>query len=515
MKGNETMKTRRNIILALFAVAYFTISPTMQATCQEGCDLTYGNTLLGDNALISNTDGYDNIAIGQGALFSNTTGFYNTASGVFALYSNTTGASNTATGSFALNRNTTGQSNTAIGSEVLERNTTGTANTGIGGSALYSNTTGSNNTATGVGALVSNGTGNYNTASGNAALQSNTTGFDNTATGAFSLANNTTASNNTANGYYALVSNTTGSANAAIGAFALKTNKSGFNNTASGVFALQNNTTGSENTATGYGALAFNTTGNDNTAIGINALFNNTIGGSNVAVGNGAGSNLTTGGNNIDIGALGVAGESNKIRIGKQGTQNGTFIAGISGVAVTGTQVVVNANGRLGVAASSARFKDAIKPMDKASEAILALKPVTFRYKKEIDEAGIPQFGLVAEEVEKVDPALVSRDADGKAYTVRYDAVNAMLLNEFLKEHKKLEEQQRTIAELKSTVAEQRKDFEAISAQKHKEIQAFTASLKEQASQIQKVSAQIEMGKFATGRIRRGGHAPQVVLNNQ
>src|SRR5205814_6595115 len=126
----------------------------------------------------------------------------------------------------------------------------------------------------------------------------------------------------------------------------------------------------------------------------------------------------------------------------KQGTQNGTFIAGISGVAVSGAQVVVNASGKLGVAASSARFKEAIKPMDKSSESILALKPVTFRYKQELDPDGIPQFGLVAEEVEKVNPDLVVRDEEGKPYTVRYEAVNAMLLNEFLNEH-------RTVAELK------------------------------------------------------------------
>ena len=176
---------------------------------------------------------------------------------------------------------------------------------------------------------------------------------------------------------------------------------------------------------------------------------------------------------------------------------------------------MINGNGRLGTAPSSARFKDEIKPMDRASEAILALKPVTFRYKKELDPQGIPQFGLVAEEVEKVNPDLVARDDHDKPFTVRYEAVNAMLLNEFLKEHKKVEEQQATIAELKSTVAEQRKDFEAISMQQHAEIQVLMASLKEQASQIQKVSAHIEIGKFATGRIRRGAHAPQLVLNNR
>ena len=207
-----------------------------------------------------------------------------------------------------------------------------------------------------------------------------------------------------------------------------------------------------------------NTTGGSNTAIGAGALSFNTAGNNNIVLGVSAGSNLTTGSNNIDIGAAGVAGESAKIRIGKQGTQNGTFIAGIAGVPVTGSTVVVNTNGKLGVAASSARFKQAIKPMDKASEAILALKPVTFHYKEEIDPNGVPQFGLVAEQVEKINPDLVVRDAEGKAYTVRYDAVNAMLLNEFLKEHRNVTEQQSTIAELKTAVAQQQKKIEALTS---------------------------------------------------
>src|SRR5207248_6099022 len=181
---------------------------------------------------------------------------------------------------------------------------------------------------------------------------------------------------------------------------------------------------------------------NSNTAMGIQALNNNTSGSNNTALGALAGQNLTTGNNNIDIGAnvLGTAGESGKIRIGKQGTQNGTFIAGIFGVTMTGSPVVVSSNGKLGISGtSSARFKTAVKAMDKASEALLALKPVTFRYKEEIDPDGIPQFGLVAEEVEKVNPDLITRDEEGKPTTVRYEAVNAMLLNEFLKEHRKVE----------------------------------------------------------------------------
>ena len=252
-------------------------------------------------------------------------------------------------------------------------------------------------------------------------------------------------------------------------------------------------------------ALFGNTTGNNNTASGEGALFRNTTGSSNVAVGVNAGSNLTIGNNNIHIGNVGVAGEANTIRVGMQGTQTRTFIAGISGVAVAGSAVVANANGQLGIAASSERFKDEIKPMDKASEAILALQPVTFYYKKEIDPTRTLQFGLVAEDVEKVNPALVMRDEQGKPYGVRYDKVNAMLLNEFLKEHRKNEEQEKTIAELKSGMT------------------ALAATVKEQTSQIQKVSAQLataspsrgglEASKFATRRIRSGGPALQGVNN--
>jgi hypothetical protein len=185
------------------------------------------------------------------------------------------------------------------------------------------------------------------------------------------------------------------------------------------VNALSRNTAGSLNTANGNDALFINTTGNNNTAEGDSALSRNTTGSSNIALGFHAGLNLTTGSNNIDIGPTGVAGEANTIRIGKQGTQKSTFIAGIFGTAVTGSQVVVNASGKLGVAASSARFKEAVKPMDKSSEAILHLKPVTFRYKQEIDPDAIPQFGLVAEEVEKVNPDLITRDEEGKPTTVR------------------------------------------------------------------------------------------------
>jgi hypothetical protein len=211
-------------------------------------------------------------------------------------------------------------------------------------------------------------------------------------------------------------------------------------------------------------------------------------------LGSTAGINLTTGSNNIEIGNVGGVGESSHIRIGTVGTQKAAFIAGIHGVAVTGQPVVVNTIGQLGVTSSSARFKEAIKPMDKASEAILALKPVTFRYKKELDPDGVPQFGLVAEEVEKVNPDLVAREADGKVYTVRYEAVNAMLLNEFLKEHQKVEEQQSTISELKATMAEQQNAFASKFAQQQRQIEALSARL-------QKVSAAIELNKSAPTQI--------------
>src|SRR6478672_588563 len=360
------------------------------------------------------------------------------------------------------------------------------------------------NTAEGSSALLNLSTGTYNTALGLFSLRSNTTGNFNTATGAGALLSNT-ADQNTATGAGALLSNTIGIRNTANGAFTLLSNTTGIENTANGAFALYYNTTGHDNAANGQAALVNNTTGNDNTADGVTALDNNTTGSNNIAVGSTAGFNLTTGDFNIDIGNVGVAGEAFTIRIGDVETQTRAFIAGIFAVPVTGTGVVVDSDGQLGVAASSQRFKDEIKPMDKASEAILALKPVTFRYKHEIDPKRIPQFGLVAEEVAKVNPDLVACDAKGEPYTVRYDAVNAMLLSEFLKEHRKVQEQEATIADLRSAMARQRKDFETAMAQQQKQLQALTASLREQAAQIQKVSAQIELIKSA----------PRTVVNNR
>src|SRR5713101_6094035 len=275
----------------------------------------------------------------------------------------------------------------------------------------------------------------------------------NTVLGDDALFSLTTGEENTATGYRALYFNTTGNFNTAIGASALFSNTTGFGNTATGSAALLNSSTGFSNTATGSAALANNTTGNENTATGFHALLNNKTGNKNIALGFRAGSDLTTGDKNIDIGNAGLAGESSTIRIGRIQDQTATFIAGISGATVpTGVAVIVDADGHLGTTTSSARFKEAIKPMDKASEAVLALRPVTFRYKHDVDPDGIPQFGLVAEQVEKVNPDLVARDAQGKVFTVRYEAVNAMLLNEFLKEHKKVQELEATVVKLQSTI---------------------------------------------------------------
>jgi len=341
-------------------------------------------------------------------------------------------------------------------------------NTVQGDDALLDLTTGTDNTALGLNALLSDTAGDFNTAVGSHVLRFNTTGSDNTAVGDDVLYSNTTGHDNTASGGGALYFNITGSYNTGIG-----------------VGALNMNSTADDNVAIGYYALLNNTDGHDNTAVGFGALVGNIHGFSNIALGLYAGSGITDGNNNIDIGNVGAHGDSHRIRIGTAGIHTKTLIAGISGATVAdGVGVIVGTNGQLGTVVSSARYKEAIEPMDKASEAILALQPVTFRYKYELDPDGVPQFGLVAEEVEKVNPALVARDDQGKPYTVRYEAVNAMLLNEFLKEHRKVEEQATKIEtqdcrmqELKSTVEQ------------------LQSALKEQAAQIQKMSAQVEMSK--------------------
>jgi hypothetical protein len=316
----------------------------------------------------------------------------------------------------------------------------------------------------------------FNTAEGEKALFSLTTGAANTAVGWFSLFSNTDGSFNTATGAGALLFNTADE-NTAFGAAALLSNSIGSNNTAVGASALLSNTAGAGNTAIGENALASNTTGNNNVAIGSQALLGSTGGNEKIALGRFAG--------------IGVGDASNVICIGAPGlhASNSCFIGNIFTTDLPGGNAVfINSDGRLGLITSSQRFKKGIKPMNRASEALFSLKPVTFRYKKEIDPLGIPQFGLVAEEVAKVHPDLVIRDQEGKPYTVRYEQINAMLLNEFLKEHRKGEEQDLAISQLKSALAQQQKRFESKLAQQEQQIAELMAHL-------QRLAAEIELNK--------------------
>jgi hypothetical protein len=429
---------------------------------------------------------------------------FTTAEGCHALELLTTGAGNTGIGWYSLFLNTTGSYNSALGAGTLVLNNAD-SNTSVGAAALLLNTkgtgasSGTQNVAVGTDSLVYNsgtatdGSGSYNNAFGAFALFSNTDGYSNNSFGNHALFENIHGAANTAVGDLALQNNDSsgngdGNINTAVGAQALKANVDGDSNNAVGYSALQINTTGAQNNAMGVFALQ-NATGAANTAVGDSAFINGATGSFNTVIGWQAGAGTGVDGHdNIYIGATSgpaSGAENSTIRIGDPGFVTTCFMAGIQNSTVTGSAVLVDANGQLGVATSSARFKDDIKPMNKASESILALQPVTFHYKKAIDANGTPQFGLVAEEVAKVNPDLVIRDRDGKPYTVRYEAVNAMLLNEFLKEHRTVQEQQATIAVQES------------------QIKALTAGLREQAAQIQKVSAQLEMIK----------PAPQVVEN--
>jgi hypothetical protein len=439
----------RLVFFLTFALACFAFSPRAQAVLPPP-DGGYPNfnTAEGQNALFSLTTGNANTAVGWYSLFSNTEGSFNTAVGVGTLLFNV--------------GDTTffGKENTAMGAAALLFNTTGSFNTATGVAALLSNTEGSGNTAFGLGALESNTTGGSNTANGFLALSSNTTGGSNTAIGDGALASNTTGEGNTANGFVALQFNTTGGGNTATGLGALFSNTEGVGNTAVGAPTDFPQTTA---------ALGSNIDGAYNTAVGQGALNNNTTGDSNTALGNSAGGAVITASNVICVGAdVAGADVSNTIWMGN--------VYGVTTQSGTTAPVVVSDTGQLGTIASSERFKKDIAGMENASDAILSLRPVTFHYKTDIN--GTPQFGLIAEEVARVNPALVLPDKEGKPYTVRYDQVNAMLLNEFLKEHKTVQEQGATITRLQ------------------KQIEALAAGL-------QKVSAQLEVSK----------PAPQVVNN--
>ena len=396
----------------------------------------------------------------------------------------------TAEGCDALNSLTTGAGNTGLGWRSLFSNSTGNSNTAVGGGALVLNNADSN-TAVGAAALLLNTTGTENTAIGTDALVFNDMGIRNTAVGAFALFNNT-AGGNTAIGSNALLNNTTGGAleniqgldvgpNVAVGSEALESNTVASANTAVGYQALHSFTTGPVGieqlglcTAVGFQALANTTTGRSNSGFGYQALFSNTTGTGNVAMGRGAGFDATTGNGNVYIGA-GVA--------GLPGESDHTYIRNINNTTVSGggtDTVTVNLfTGLLGHLSSSRRYKEDIQPMDVASETLYRLNPVTFRYKKEIDPGQSLDYGLVAEEVAKVDPNLANRNREGQIESVRYNAINAMLLNEFLKEHRKVEEQQASIAKLKE------------------ELETIVARLKQQDAKIEKVNAQVKLSRPA------------------
>ena len=382
-----------------------------------------------------------NTAEGQNALFSRTTGGFNAAIGWLSLRGLTTGSFNTGVGAGTLALNN-GNENTATGVAALLFNTSGASNTADGAFALFSNTA-TGNTAVGSRALFNNTTGG---------TLANIQGVDigpNVAVGWQALESNTVASANTAVGYQALQSFTTGPVGleqiglcTAVGFQALgNATGIGFANNAFGYHALMNNTDGGGNTAIGLQALVNNTIGNSNVAIGNNALSNST-GNANISLGFNAGGGVSTANNVICIGALGA------------NMNNSCFIANIySNVQpIVGTDpdsVTITSNGRLGRGnVSSRRYKHDIKLMENASEVLYALKPVSFRYNKEHDASQTLAFGLIAEEVAEVYPDLVGRNPEGQPESVRYEQINAMLLNEFLKEHRKVEKLEATVADL-------------------------------------------------------------------
>jgi hypothetical protein len=367
---------------------------------------------------------------------------FTTAEGQKALFSLTTGAANTAVGWFSLFSDTEGSFNTATGAGTLLFNTAG-SNTAFGAAALLFNTAGDDNTAVGTAALLNNTIGTVNTAVGAAALRNNTDGHFNTAVGQQALSANISGQENTAIGFVALANHPTGNFNTAVGTSALL------------------NTTGGQNTAIGAHALQTNDTGNSNTAVGNGALVSST-GSGNIALGQNAGGSVTTASNVTCIGASGA------------NVDNSCFIGRIyfNVQPIVGTDpdsVTITSTGRLGRGnVSSRRYKHDIQPMNRASEALYALSPVSFRYNKEYDATQTLAFGLIAEDVAQVYPDLVGRNPEGQPESVRYEHINAMLLNEFLKEHRKVEKLEATVADL--------------------------------AEQLQKISAQVQM-KNSSARV--------------
>jgi len=494
------------------------------------------NTAYGFGALSSNSSGIQNTASGFDALFSTTTGNENTGSGYDALFYTTTGSGNTAYGYNTLADNTTGGNSTAYGANALASTTVG-GNTAYGYNALSNNTTGSYNTASGNEALYENTTGNYNTASGHQALEDNSGGSNNTASGFDALFSSTTGSNNTATGYVALGFNGSGSNNTATGYQALSAsitggnntadgsnalfNNTGSNNTADGSNALLNNTGGSNNTATGADALSTLNFGNgsNNTASGYKALANNSTGSNNIAIGYIAATNVSGGNsNNIHIGNSGSSGDNGVTRIGASGNQTSFYAAGIVGVNVSGATVIVSSNGQLGVASSSRRYKEDIHDMGDASEGLMRLRPVTFRYKEPFDDGTKPmQYGLIAEEVAEVYPDLVARSADGQIETVKYQLLDPMLLNEVQRQQKEMQAQQTEIRDQKTLVLAQQsqlKTQQALVRNQQIQLRVQQTQIAELASQMKVVQASLHArrgsgrAKLASARIHAQAAQP-------
>jgi hypothetical protein len=496
MRANDLVL--RLTIFTCIAAAGYSVSSVAGAACaaQNTCfginalhAVTTGdfNSAFGYEALFSNTEGNSNSAVGAGALRSNTVGHDNTAVGFEALENNTTGGGNTAVGHGAGTAITTGSRNTAVGWFAYPNfggPATGDQNTALGALTLSNFHSGSENTAVGSEAMlgpddseITSAVGN--TAVGSRALERFNTGQDNTAVGRFALLGidadgGSTISFNTGIGAGALQLIRNGQYNTAIGYQALLGHSPGVigdSNTATGAFALMVNSSGAGNTAMGFNALHSTRTGFRNTANGINSLGNVTTGVRNTALGAGAGFNITTGSDNIIIGAQthGVATQNGVIRIGNGTFQKRAFIAGISGVSTglsAATAVFIDANGQLGTIKSSREVKEEIQPMGNISDRLLALRPVTFRYKDAYDDESKPtQFGLVAEEVAEVFPELVIYDANGEPETVAYHLLTTLLLNEFQKQAVRiavLEKKSDELAQLKQEFAQMAEDIERL-----------------------------------------------------
>jgi len=464
-----------------FATLVIVAAVSIGLSGQARADCTDTNTCFGDGALQSNTTGNSNSAFGYFALPANLSGSGNTAVGAQSLEVNTTGSKNTAVGLLALSNNPTGNSNTAVGSEALTTlfgaTSSGNGNTAIGARAISNLTSGSSNTAVGIeamaGQLEEGGSirdFDRNTATGARAMSYVTRGQENTAVGANALQGGdsflgSTSNFNTAVGSAAMLSVTGGSYNTATGYRALLSGGPGISgdwNTANGADALAFNTSGAGNTAVGFSALRTNSSGIRNTAGGIDALRAVTTGFRNTALGAGAGKNITTGSDNITIGAevLGGAAQNGVIRIGTSAHQKKAYIAGIRGVSTglsAATTVFIDANGQLGTIKSSRAVKEEIQSMGNISERLMALRPVTFRYKQADEDGSKPmQFGLIAEEVAETFPELVVYDEEGEPETVSYHLLATLLLNEFQKEHirvTELQQQSSELARLKKQVA--------------------------------------------------------------